>query len=84
MVSGSTHSFLDPKAIELSGCVLEPTLKLLVTVVDGSKVVSNAKCSSFKWSMQGYEFENVVRLLPLGPGAMMQFWGSIGCKNTTL
>lgn len=49
--SGSTHSFLDPRAADLLGCELKPTLKLMVTVADGGKVISDAKYSAFKWSI---------------------------------
>lgn len=64
--SGSTHSFLDSKTAQILRCTLEPTAKLLVTVADGSKVISDAKCPMLKWTMQGQDYVHEVRVLPLG------------------
>lgn len=44
----------------------ETTPKMQVSVADGNKVINNAMCSEFVWSMQGYKFLNKMRLLPLG------------------
>ncbi|XP_026459657.1 uncharacterized protein LOC113360357 [Papaver somniferum] len=64
--SGSTHSFLDPAAAARCGGNLVPTASLLVSVANGNKMVSNAKCPSFQWQMQGHQFQFDMRLLTLG------------------
>ncbi|XP_026447251.1 uncharacterized protein LOC113347788 [Papaver somniferum] len=64
--SGSTHSFLDPAAAARCGGNLVPTASLLVAVANGNKMVSDAKCPSFHWLMQGHQFQFDVRLLTLG------------------
>ncbi|XP_026459437.1 uncharacterized protein LOC113360105 [Papaver somniferum] len=64
--SGSTHSFLDPAAAARCGGNLVPTASLLVAVANGNKMVSDAKCPSFKWQMQGHQFQFEMRLLTLG------------------
>ncbi|XP_026398913.1 uncharacterized protein LOC113294751 [Papaver somniferum] len=64
--SGSTHSFLGPAAAARCGGNLVPTASLLVAVANGNKMVSDAKCPSFQWQMQGHQFQFEMRLLTLG------------------
>ncbi|XP_026441802.1 uncharacterized protein LOC113340978 [Papaver somniferum] len=64
--NGSTHSFLDPSAAKRSGCTILPTQTLQVTVADGNKLLSQAKCPEFTWVMQGHTFSHDLHLLDLG------------------
>ncbi|XP_026410826.1 uncharacterized protein LOC113306056 [Papaver somniferum] len=64
--SGSTHSFLDPGAAARCGVTIQPATPLLVAVANENKMVSDAKCSSFTWQMQGHEFQYDMILLKLG------------------
>lgn len=64
--SGSTHSFLDIETAKKMGCVVKVTSPMRVTVVNGNHVMSYHTCPSFKWKIQGVEFEDSVRLLRLG------------------
>lgn len=45
---GSTHNFLDPEIAHKVGCCSEKTHIFLVTIVNGSRVECNAKCSNFE------------------------------------
>ncbi|XP_026410718.1 uncharacterized protein LOC113305942 [Papaver somniferum] len=64
--SGSTHSFLDPATTTRCGGHVITTSSLLVVVDNGNKLVSDAKCPSFKWQMQGHDFQFDMQLLTLG------------------
>ena len=64
--SGSTHSFLDEGTAKRLKCPLIQTQPLLVTVANGSKVISKLACVGFFWEMQGERFEANLRLLKLG------------------
>lgn len=64
--SGSTHNFIEPGVVKLSGYKVEATPNLQVTVADGTKLCSKAVCKAFRWEMQGLAFSTEVRVLPIG------------------
>ncbi|XP_026396090.1 uncharacterized protein LOC113290721 [Papaver somniferum] len=64
--SGSTHSFLDPSVAKRCGTNILPTQTLQVTVADGNKLLSQAKCPGFTWVMQGNTLSRDLHLLELG------------------
>ncbi|GJS31027.1 transposon ty3-I gag-pol polyprotein [Tanacetum coccineum] len=55
---GSTHNFLD--------LFIAKKLGYKLTVARGNKMLSQYKVYGFQWSIQGYQFETNVMLLPLG------------------
>nr|CAD1837126.1 unnamed protein product [Ananas comosus var. bracteatus] len=63
--SGSTHNFLDTTIATKLGCSLEEVPAVKVTVADGNKLLSSSICRSFKWKMQGLEFNADLLLLSL-------------------
>ena len=62
---GSTHNFLDLQIAKGLGCPLTPIKPMSVVAASGD-LITNYKCSSFLWKMQGYEFKTETRTLPLG------------------
>ncbi|XP_039064690.1 uncharacterized protein LOC120209873 [Hibiscus syriacus] len=68
--SGSTHSFVTPKWAK-EGMELVNTQPLVITVANGDKLYSNAKCNKVSWKMQGYEFQHDFRVLSLGGSDML-------------
>ena len=48
------------------GCKVVPTDSLWVTVADGTRMCSKAKCDDFCWVVHGQKFYTSVRLLPIG------------------
>lgn len=64
--SGSTHNFVEPRVAKSSGCWVEPTSVLPVTVADGTKLSSKGVCTTFTWEMQGEIFTAEVRVLAIG------------------
>lgn len=64
--NGSTHNFLDPKAAQRLKCPLEPATPITVTIEDGGKLCSNQQCTDFKWRMGDLNFQDSVRIIPLG------------------
>lgn len=63
--SGSTHNFIEPGVVKISGYKVEVTPNLSVIVADGTKLCSKAVCKTFKWEMQGLSFTTKVRVLPI-------------------
>lgn len=51
--NGNTHSFLNSLGAKRCGSYVEPTTDLLMAMDDGNKLVSEARCPSFKCKMQG-------------------------------
>ncbi|GJY77978.1 reverse transcriptase [Tanacetum coccineum] len=88
----STHNFLDTSAAKRLPCQLSATTPLRVHVANGSKMVSSSKCKTFKWTLQGNEYEADCMLLPLGGCDMvlgiqwLSTLGNINCnfKNLTM
>lgn len=64
--SGSTHNFLDPVVAKRTGCTIQSTSPMRVTVADGTKITSDSICKHLKWNMQGKEFQADLRLISLG------------------
>lgn len=62
---GSTNNFLDLQIAKGLGCYLTP-IKPASVVAAGGDLITQYKCSNFKWKMQGYEFKTEIRTLPLG------------------
>ena len=63
--SGSTHNFLDVSLAKTVGCTTKKIDPLPVKVANGAKLKCASKCDTFRWSMQGIQFESSVSLLPL-------------------
>ncbi|KAG8366761.1 hypothetical protein BUALT_Bualt16G0001300 [Buddleja alternifolia] len=51
--SGTTHCFLYEKVAYKLGCSMEYTTPMVVSVADGSKMVSRVMCPDFAWIIQG-------------------------------
>ncbi|XP_026409868.1 uncharacterized protein LOC113304966 [Papaver somniferum] len=64
--TGSTHSFIDCTLVRTLKCQVEQTSPMLVTVDNGDKTISSGVFSQFHWSMQGHNFSEDLRMLPLG------------------
>nr|GEU67792.1 hypothetical protein [Tanacetum cinerariifolium] len=62
---GSTHNFLDTSAAKRFPCQLSATTPSRVGVANGSKMVSSFECKTFKWTLQGNEYEAYCMLLQL-------------------
>lgn len=66
IVSGSTHCFLDEEICHRLNCNIENATPMMVTIADGSKVISRRICSEFTWEMQGHKFTCPMRIIKLG------------------
>ncbi|KAG8380350.1 hypothetical protein BUALT_Bualt06G0006400 [Buddleja alternifolia] len=64
--SGSTHCFLDETTAKQLGCTLEYTTPMMVSVADGSKMVSRTISPDFTWTIQGHKFTYPIRIIKLG------------------
>lgn len=64
--SGSTHCFVDEQVIHTLGYKLEYTIPMMVSVADGSKLISRTHCPDFCWEIQGHQFTRPVRVIKLG------------------
>ncbi|KAG8366662.1 hypothetical protein BUALT_Bualt17G0102900 [Buddleja alternifolia] len=64
--SGSTHCFLDEGTAYKLGCRMDYTTPLLVSVADGSKMVSRLECPEFSWTIQNHTFSYPIRVIKLG------------------
>jgi Reverse transcriptase (RNA-dependent DNA polymerase)/Retroviral aspartyl protease/Retrotransposon gag protein len=63
--SGSTHSFINPMALQGQKCQVQETNPMVVMVANGEKMVTDSKCTSLHFSIQGFDFEHELRLLPV-------------------
>nr|ABA96448.2 retrotransposon protein, putative, unclassified, expressed [Oryza sativa Japonica Group]BAG99806.1 unnamed protein product [Oryza sativa Japonica Group] len=64
--SGSTHSFIDKEVgLKLSG-IQKLKQPLIVRIADGGTMSCTHEITNCKWWMQGYQFCNNFRMLPLG------------------
>ncbi|KAJ4770480.1 polyprotein [Rhynchospora pubera] len=61
--SGSTHSFVNPTVIRKLGLTTTQTNPMVVIVANGEKMVTDTKCTALKFSLQGLELEEDLRLL---------------------
>ncbi|KAG8391712.1 hypothetical protein BUALT_Bualt01G0215700 [Buddleja alternifolia] len=64
--SGSTHCFLDEDTALQLGCTLEATIPMMMSVADGSKMVSRTISPYFTWTLQGHRFSYPIRIIKLG------------------
>ena len=68
--SGSTHSFIVPRWAK-DGVELLHTKPLSITVANGEKLYSTAKCQQLEWLMQGHTFIHDLKVLPMGGSDMV-------------
>ncbi|XP_039020842.1 uncharacterized protein LOC120152769 [Hibiscus syriacus] len=68
--SGNTHSFLTPKWANTGIQITTPN-PLAITVANGKKLFSSARCNKVEWQMQGHTFSHDFRLLKLGGSDMV-------------
>ncbi|KAG8386104.1 hypothetical protein BUALT_Bualt03G0114300 [Buddleja alternifolia] len=64
--NGSTHCFLDEDTTLQLGCTMEATIPMMVSVADGSKMVSRTIMPDFTWTIQGHKFSYPIRIIKLG------------------
>ncbi|KAG8375502.1 hypothetical protein BUALT_Bualt10G0106500 [Buddleja alternifolia] len=81
--SGSTHCFLDENTAHKLGCKLDYTIPMIVSVVDGSKMVSRLECHDFSWSTQNHNFIYPIRVIKLG-GCDMVLGGNWLRQNSSV
>jgi Retroviral aspartyl protease len=63
--SGSTHSFVNPLVLQDKSHQLVATNPMIVMVANGERMVTDFKCESLLFSIQGHEFCHDLRLLPV-------------------
>ncbi len=63
--TGSTHSFMDLQMARNLKAQLVIATPLIVTVVNGQKVLSKLQCPRFFWTMQGHRFQADLRIIRL-------------------
>jgi Retroviral aspartyl protease len=63
--SGSTHSFVNPVVLKGQNCQIMETHPMVVMVANGEKMVTDSKCESLLFSIQGTKFNSDLRLLPI-------------------
>jgi Retroviral aspartyl protease len=63
--SGSTHSFVNPAVLKEQNCQLVDTHPMIVMVANGDRMVTDSKCQSLSFCIQGTEFSGDLRLLPV-------------------
>ena len=68
--SGSTHSFVTPRLAK-EGTELIHTKPLSITVANGDKLFSTAKCRNLEWMMQCHLFSHDLQVLPIGGSDMV-------------
>ncbi|XP_026410147.1 uncharacterized protein LOC113305293 [Papaver somniferum] len=64
--SGSTTSFIDSALDTSLHCNIEATTPMKVTVANGEQTLGKGICPQLQWSMQGHDFVENIRILPLG------------------
>ncbi|XP_026396574.1 uncharacterized protein LOC113291233 [Papaver somniferum] len=64
--TSSIHSFVDAKLAEQLQLPVEPTGQMLVTVANDDSTISRGICNQLHWCMQDYEYQEDLRVLPLG------------------
>ncbi|XP_026378323.1 uncharacterized protein LOC113272740 [Papaver somniferum] len=64
--TGSTHSFIDAVLTSKLGLHVSPTGRMLVTVANGDRIISQGICHNLHWDMQGHQFSANLRTFPLG------------------
>jgi Retroviral aspartyl protease len=61
--SGSTHSFVNPSVLYGLNYIVIETELMVVMLAEGTRVVTDSKCVNLKYSLQGHEFCDDVRVL---------------------
>ncbi|KAL0428357.1 UNVERIFIED_CONTAM: Transposon Ty3-G Gag-Pol polyprotein [Sesamum latifolium] len=75
------HSFIDEKVVKQLGIKTEPTTPMLVSVVDGYRMMSTTICPKFSWEVQGFQFSYPVRTLKLGGCDFVLGYDWLGAHN---
>ncbi|XP_026449232.1 uncharacterized protein LOC113349472 [Papaver somniferum] len=81
---GSTHSFIDSHLADKLNVHISPTAPMLVTVANGDSTISKGMCRNLHWEMQGYNFSNDLRALPLGGWLSHYFTRSLSKPSLSL
>jgi Retroviral aspartyl protease len=63
--SRSTHSFINPLILRGQSCQIQETSPMIVMVANGECMVTDSKCASLNFSLQGHVFQHEMRLLPV-------------------
>jgi RNase H-like domain found in reverse transcriptase/Reverse transcriptase (RNA-dependent DNA polymerase)/Integrase zinc binding domain/Retroviral aspartyl protease/Integrase core domain/Retrotransposon gag protein/Chromo (CHRromatin Organisation MOdifier) domain len=63
--SGSTHSFVNPSVLQAEHHHIVFTNPMIVMVANGERMVTDSKCEAMQFSIQGFEFQHDLRLLPV-------------------
>jgi Retroviral aspartyl protease len=63
--SGSTHGFVDPVVLQGIEHQIEETHPLIVMVANEARMVTDSKCTSLQFHLQGHEFQGNFRLLQI-------------------
>jgi Retroviral aspartyl protease len=63
--SGSTYSFVDPAVLQGAEHQIEETYSLIVMMANGACMVTDSKCTSLQFHLQGHEFQGDFRLLQI-------------------
>jgi Retroviral aspartyl protease len=61
--NGSTHSFVNPGVLQGLNYAVVKTEPIIVMLAKGTKVVTDSKCMKLRYSLQGNEFCDDVRVL---------------------
>jgi Retroviral aspartyl protease len=61
--SRSTHSFINPLALTANTCEIKDTHLMVVMVANREKIITDSKCASLNFSIQGFDFAHELRLL---------------------
>jgi Reverse transcriptase (RNA-dependent DNA polymerase)/Retroviral aspartyl protease len=63
--SGSTHSFVNPVVLKGQNYQMVKTHPMVIMVANGEKMVTNSKCESLLFFIQGTKFNSDLRLLSI-------------------
>jgi Retroviral aspartyl protease len=63
--NGNTHSFVDPTILQSQQFQIDYTNPLIMMVANEARMITDSKCSSLKFSLQGHEFIGDFRLLQI-------------------
>jgi Retroviral aspartyl protease len=61
--SRSTHNFINLVALQGQMCQIQDINPMMVMVANGEKMITDFKCASLLFFIQGYEFKHELRLL---------------------
>jgi Retroviral aspartyl protease len=63
--SDSTHTFINPTVLNTQLHNIVATNPMIVMVANGDRMVTDSKCESLQFSIQGQEFQHDLRVLPV-------------------